>query len=505
MEKTSKWRKEMTKHSKKRSSKSHKSSKSTSKTANPLDVICPSCGAWKGKSCLHTGGDDKGKKRSKPHGSRVKVAESKIKKVTFEERHVTKEDPRVARSKQLHAKASKAKQDLNDEQQEVVDIISEKIEAIGKNAQFVGPVTVGPIISTYRFFPMLKTKVAHLESIHKDIAVVLGAEAVLIKRMPGESAVGFFIPNKKRTIVQFKDTLRHVTEYMNEKQPDGHLPIPVNFGITADGHPFVDDLTTLPHLLIAGTTGGGKSTLLHGVVDSMCWTMAPSQLQMYISDTKGVEFRHFAHLPHLRKPIANDKFAVMNYFEEVLEETDRRYKVYGQLGVRNIHEYNAMQPEEDRMPYIVFVIDELADLMGQNIPRDEAKLCSDKLSNIVARSRGTGIYVVAATQRPDVKQIKGSIKANFPSRLSFRLPSPADSKTILNTKGAEGLMMKGDMLYMSSTSPELRRLHAPYMTLQESKDMIGDIIKRHAPEDEVEVGTRTPTIGGYDASLRKVQ
>jgi S-DNA-T family DNA segregation ATPase FtsK/SpoIIIE len=464
------------------SSKSKKSSRHSKSKVEGLDAVCPRCGAWKGKWCLHTAGDNKGEKRPKLHPGRIELAASKKKPVKFDEpKH--KEDPRIARGRKLHDKAHKAKTELNEEQQEVVDIINEKIEVLGKHAQFVGPVSTGPIISTYRYYPMLKTKVAHLETLHKDIAVALGAEAVLIKRMPGESAVGFFIPNKKRTIVQFKDTLRHVTTYMQDDTEDGHMPIPINFGITSDGDPFVDDLTTLPHLLIAGTTGGGKSTLLHGVVDSMCWTMSPEELQLYISDTKGVEFKHFASLPHLRAPIANDRYTVMNYFDQTLEETDKRYKMFGTAGVRNIHEYNERQPEGQKMPYIVFVIDELADLMGQNIPRDEAKLCSDKLSNIVARSRGTGIYVVAATQRPDVKQIKGSIKANFPSRLSFRLPSQADSKTILNTKGAEGLMMKGDMLYMSSTSPELRRLHGPYMSLDESKAMIEMIVQRHAPEE----------------------
>jgi S-DNA-T family DNA segregation ATPase FtsK/SpoIIIE len=165
--------------------------------------------------------------------------------------------------------------------------------------------------------------------------------------------------------------------------------------------------------------------------------------------------------------------------------------------VRNIHEYNERQPEGQKLAYIVYLIDELADLMGANIERDFAKMASDMLSAIVAKSRGSGIYIIAATQRPDVKQIKGSIKANFPSRLSFRLPSQADSKTILNTKGAEGLMMKGDMLYMSSTSPELRRLHAPYMSLDESKAMIEMIVQRHAQEPEMEdvLGDKAGTTG----------
>jgi len=469
--------------------KSKKSTKHSTPKEKALDVICPSCGEWKGKPCRHILGDDAGKKRSKPHARRIELANAKT-PVIHMPKIEKKEDPKVRRANQLSTKAKKASEELTEEQGEIVDIINEKIEVLGKHAKFVGPVTKGPIISTFRFFPLLRTKVAHLESIHKDVAVALGAEAVLIKRMPGESAVGFFIPNKKREIVQFKDTLRHVTEWMQEDQPDGHLPIPINFGITSDGYPFVDDLTTLPHLLIAGTTGGGKSTLLHAVVDSMCWTMEPTQLQMYISDTKTVEFKHFHSLPHLRAPIATDRFAVMKYFEDTLEETERRYRIFGDAGVRNIHEYNARQPEEKKMPYIVFVIDELADLMGSNVERDKAKMASDMLSAIVAKSRGSGIYMIAATQRPDVKQIKGSIKSNFPSRLSFRLPSQADSKTILNTKGAEGLMMKGDMLYMSSTSPELRRLHAPYMSLDESKEMIEMIVQRHQPEElPIAVGT----------------
>jgi S-DNA-T family DNA segregation ATPase FtsK/SpoIIIE len=461
-----------------------------------LNVICPVCSAWKNKPCVHTKGARKGKRREESHSDRTRLARVKLsssakEKLDKADREVKKEDRRSARAKSRNEKASKAKERLTDEQQEVVDVINEKIEVLGKHAQFVGPVSVGPIISTYRYLPLARTKVAHLESIHKDVAVALGAEAVLIKRMPGESAVGFFIPNKERQIVQFRDTLSHAVEFMQDardhsEDKNWHLPIPVNFGITADGEPYVDDLTSLPHLLIAGTTGGGKSTLLHAVVDTVCWTMSPDEIKLIISDTKGVEFKHFDALPHLWHPIATNLYHTMNYLQNAIDETQDRLDKFGMQGVRNIHEYNERQPAEKKMPYIIIVIDELADLMGPSLERSEAKMNSDKLSTVVARSRASGIYCIAATQRPDVKQIKGSIKANFPARLSFRLPSLADSKTIINTKGAEGLMMKGDMLYMSSTSPELKRLHAPYMTLEESKDMITMIVKRHAVEETME-------------------
>lgn len=443
---------------------------------NYKEVICPTCGVFKTKSCIHTSGPEKGRKRDSAHKDRIKLSKSPLsaaKKESIAKAGIEKKEER-----------KDPKEKLTTEQAAVVKLLLSKIEVYGRNAAFVGPVTVGPIISTYRFLPEKRTKVMHLEGMGKDFSVALGSEeTILVKRMPGESAVGVFIPNKIRTIISFPDTLPNVAAFMQVKTRDGHLPIPLNFGVDSNGIGYVDDLTQLPHLLVAGSTGSGKSTEMHALVQSMTYALTPKQLKMFISDTKGVEFPVFKDLPHLEAPIAKNLFQTMEYLENCVRVTQTRLDIFAVENVRNIHEFNKKVPDERKMPYIVFVIDELADLMGPAVEKSESKANSDKLGVIVARSRASGIHVIAATQRTDVKQIKGSIKSNFPARLSFRLPSQADSKTIINTKGAESLMLQGDMLYIGQ-SPELKRLHAPYTSLEDTRAILEMIVQKEEMRKE---------------------
>ena len=466
----------------KKNSKSKKSEKSTkSSTPVELTVVCPKCGAWKNKQCK-----SRGVEIEEFHPDRTRLAKVQLSsdaKARLE--NITAKD---------EAKPS-PKSKLTAEQKQVVEIISDKIEALGKQAEFIGPVSVGPIVSTYRFFPLRKTKVAHLESMAKDLAVALGVEdTVFVKRMPGESAVGMTVQNKDRKIIQFRDTVSNVADYMEQSTHDGHKPIPLNFGIDSIGNPFVDDLTEQPHLLIAGTTGSGKSTIEHGLTLSMLWTMSPQELRMIISDTKGVEFKAFEGIPHLQFPICTSVYKTMEALQWCVDETQIRLDKIGKASVRNIHEYNKL-PGVDKIPYVVVIIDELNDILGPALENNEAKANSAKLSTIVARSRASGIHVIAATQRPDVRLIKGSIKANFPTRLSFRLPSHQDSRTVLNTKGAENLMRKGDMLYQSSTGMALKRLHAPFTALDDVKATIEFIIKREQQAHEERLAAAAPQEG----------
>lgn len=445
-----------------------------------LKVICPTCGAWKDSRCKHTTKAKKNKVRSEPHSDRVRLAKAKLS---------DKSKKAIAAMEEPEAPKKSAKEKLTPEQKAVVAAIIEKIEVFGKHAEFVGPVTIGPIITKYRFLPLRKTKVAHLEAMMKDFAVALGAESVLVKRMPGESAVGVFVPNKVRKDINFRDTISAVSDYMQEDTKDGHVPIPLNFGMNSDGYPFVDDLTMQPHLMVAGTTGGGKSTWAHGAILSMAWVLGPDELKIIISDTKGVEFKMFAGLPHLKvssmvNAICTNVYQTMAALEWCVKEAQRRLDLIGLEDVRNIHEYNKKVPKEKRIPMVVVLIDELADIIGPALDNSEAKANSGKLSVIVGRARASGIHVIACTQRPDVRLIKGNIKANFASRLAFRLPSYQDSRTVLATKGAEGLMSRGDMLYSSSMSPELKRLHAPFTSLADVKLTVEGIIARYDMEEE---------------------
>jgi S-DNA-T family DNA segregation ATPase FtsK/SpoIIIE len=456
-----------------------------------LKVMCPTCGVARGKRCVSTHGSRQGKVRPEFHGNRVRAAKMKLEKFKYREEEV-EEAP----------KKKNPKDKLTPEQKKTVEIIMEKIEVLGKHVEFNGPVTVGPLISTYRFLPVRRTKVAHLEAMAKDFAVALGAESVLVKRMPGETAVGFFIPNKERKTIHFKDTMPNVAAYVNEKSTHDHQVIPMNFGMDSDGKPFVDDLTVQPHMLIAGATGGGKSTLEHCLVLSMAWALPSTKLRLMISDTKGVEFNAFKNLPHLERPIAKDIYETMQLMQLCVDETQTRLDKIGTVGVRNIHEYNSQVADDQKMPFWVLIIDELADLLGGHLERSEVQATSAKLQTIVQRSRASGIHVIAATQRPDVRTVKGAIKANFPCRVSFRLPSQMDSRTVLNTKGAENLMSRGDMLYISSVSPDMKRLHAPYTAIQDVKDTVESIL---AKENLNKIETKMPPVSvtGLNPAFRK--
>jgi len=485
---------------KKHASKKHKVHKTHKKITDPvLVVVCPRCGSFPGHRCVNTSDEfitrngerieqKKGSKRNKPHSDRIRLSLVSLSK---EDKHKILEKVSSVFENTPEIKAKKAKEKLTPEQKEIVEILSDKIEVLGRHAEFVGPVTVGPILSVYRFLPIRKTKVAYLEQMAQDFAVALGErigrERIVVKRMPGESAVGVFVPNRERTMVLFRDTLQNVAAYAEESINDKHRPIPLDMGIDINGEPVIDDLTMQPHLLIAGTTGGGKSTLLHSLVLAMTWTMNPRELKLIISDTKGVEFKAFKDLPHLMRGVGSESGICRSVYETMsamawcVKEAERRYKIIEQTNARNIHDYNLID-REHQLPYIVLLVDELVDIMGPALDRDEAKANSSKLSTIVARARACGIHVIAATQRSDVSLVKGSIKANFPSRLCFRLPSQNDSRTILSTKGAENLMSRGDMFYSSSTSPELRRLHAPYTSLEDVKLVIDMIVKREQEE-----------------------
>lgn len=447
---------------------------STSEKLAALKVVCPRCGVWVRQSCIHTTGSKRGKETD-PHKERIELANVDLSPETKRKvKEVEEAEPESHESKK-----NKKKDKLTSEQRHIVETLIEKVENLGKHVEFIEPVTVGPLISTYRLQPLHKTRVAHLESMMKDFAMAVHAETLVVKRMPGEGCVGIFVPNAERTLVTLGQTLQNVPVFMKKPTKDGHRPIPLNFGIDSQGHPFVDDLTMQPHMIVAGSTDSGKSTLASSFLLSMALFMSPRDLRIIISDTKRVDFEpYFRNLPHLERPIAKDVYETMQVLEYVRRETQRRLDEFGKAATRSIHEYNAREVEH-KMPYLVVYIDELADVIGDQINKEESKANTMKLGQIVGRSRAAGIYVIASTQRPSVNVVKGSIKANFPSRVAFRLPSQQDSRTVLNgTKGAECLMSRGDMFYSSSTRSELLRLHAPFTELAVVKTLIEQIIKK---------------------------
>jgi DNA segregation ATPase FtsK/SpoIIIE, S-DNA-T family len=362
------------------------------------------------------------------------------------------------------------------EQQAVVITLAHKLASLGLTADFVDPISVGPIVSVYRFQPKGSTKVSQLESLSQDFAVVLGAEDVMVKRMPGESSVGVFVPNRERQWVKWYN---HCTVDTTK------FRLPMILGIDHLGKLVVEELTLMPHLLVAGSTGGGKSTLLNSIIGGVILNYSEEDIELVMSDTKGVEFTQFEKARNLRSNIATSVSTTIERFDELIDEMNRRLKTFGQTNTRNILEYNqARQGSKARLPYILVIIDELADLLldRRRVPDPDdpegnrtitlGTQTSRKLASLAQKARATGIHIIASTQRPSVKLLEGDIKANFPARLAFRLPSEADSRTVLGHGGAEHLLSRGDMLFINPNKPGITRIHAPLATLDDIKAAI---------------------------------
>jgi DNA segregation ATPase FtsK/SpoIIIE, S-DNA-T family len=352
------------------------------------------------------------------------------------------------------------------EQEATVIAIAHKIAQLGLTAQFVDPISVGPIVSVYRFMPTGSTRVSHLEGLSQDFAVVLGAEDIMAKRMPGEVSVGIFVPNRERQWVKwFNYCTLDSTKYK----------IPLILGVDYLGKLVVEDLTSMPHLLIAGSTGGGKSTLLNSIIGGLILNYSPKDVQFVLSDTKGVEFNHFEGAPHVFAKTATSVYTTLERFDLLIEEMEDRLKRFSKAGKRNILEYNSTVGTASslKIPYVALAIDELADLLGDRRKSEGdsgpsiGKIAEAKLSQLAQKARATGIHIIAATQRPSVKIIDGNIKANFPARLTFRLPSETDSRTVLGTGGAEHLLSKGDMLFTNPNKAGLQRIHAPLASVED--------------------------------------
>jgi S-DNA-T family DNA segregation ATPase FtsK/SpoIIIE len=352
---------------------------------------------------------------------------------------------------------------MTDEQKRVVMAITVKLAQIGHEVAWQEPVTAGPIVTTYRFMPRAAAKVAQITSCADDLALALHVEDVLVRRLPGEGSIGVSVPNETRRQVLWRDLLA---------PPSTDTLLPLNFGVDSEGTPFRDDLTKLPHLLIAGSTGGGKSVLVRSLIASLILWRTPEQVQFVISDTKNVEFGHLIGDPHMLFEPKTTRYTTWEAMDWLAEEVDRRLKTIGAAGCRNILEYNngkkpfGVALGGRPLPYIVFVIDELADILGGE-KRGESKIAESKLGYIVQKSRAAGVHVISATQRSSVDIVSGSVKNNFPARLTFRLPSQADSRTVIGCSGAEHLLAQGDMLYSSPNHPALRRLHSGYASTED--------------------------------------
>nr|WP_321503501.1 DNA translocase FtsK [uncultured Dethiosulfovibrio sp.] len=318
----------------------------------------------------------------------------------------------------------------------------------------------GPTVVQYQIQLAPGVKVSKVAGLSKDLAVAMAVQSLRVEApIPGTSYVGIEVPNKRRRPV----TLRSVMESDSFSNCDSILPLPI--GLAIDGSPMVTGLEDLPHLLVAGTTGSGKSVFVTSCITALCATRSPSELRFILIDPKRVEMAIYEKLPHvLAKPVVDPHKAVQALGWAV-REMERRYEVFARLRVKNLEGYN--HKSDDILPHIVIVVDELADLMFT-----ASKDVEDYICRLAQMARATGIHLILATQRPSVNVITGLIKANIPARAAFTLPSQTDSRTIIDVSGAQQLLGKGDMLFTSTKYPKPVRVQAPFIDEESSFKVI---------------------------------
>jgi len=344
----------------------------------------------------------------------------------------------------------------------------------------------GPVVTTYELKPDAGVKYSKITGLADDLCLAMQAESVLIDRIPGKSTVGIQIPNPNREQI----SLRELLESEAYRRSTSRLTLAL--GKTIHGEPFVSDLATMPHLLIAGSTGTGKSVSVNAMLSSILFRATPDEVRLIMIDPKRLELGMYEEIPHLLTPVVVDPKLAANALRWAVREMEERYKTLAAVGVRNIEQYNrniktamveSQGPLVDKnglevktLPFIVVLIDELADLMMVASNEVEESIC-----RLAQMARAVGIHLILATQRPSVDVITGLIKANLPARISFRVSSKIDSRTILDGNGAEQLLGRGDMLYLPPASSRFVRLHGPYISEQESARLASFLRKQGKP------------------------
>ncbi len=322
----------------------------------------------------------------------------------------------------------------------------------------------GPVITRFEIRPAAGIKVNQIANLSEDLALNLRAKSIrIVAPIPGKAAVGIEIPNKNPQLVYARDILS------SEKYQKNGLHLPLAFGKDIAGKPFVADLAEMPHLLIAGTTGSGKSVCINVVITSLIYALHPDELKFVFIDPKMLELTIYKGIPYLMEKVVTNPKSAERVLQEIVMEMEQRYKLLAGASVRSIVDYNNKQKSaESKLPYIVIIIDELADLMmSGNSSRIELLV-----TRLAQMARAVGIHLILATQRPSVDVITGLIKANFPSRVAFQVATKTDSRTILDCNGAERLLGKGDMLYLPSGYPDPIRLHGAFISSQETEGLV---------------------------------
>ena len=354
-----------------------------------------------------------------------------------------------------------------DELKLLAQVLTEKYAEFDVHGQ-ITQINPGPVVTTFEFKPEAGIKYSRITNLTDDLCLALKAESILIERMAGKSTVGIQVPNREREIIWLRENIE-AQEFMGSKSK-----LTLAMGKDINGRIVVADLAGMPHLLIAGSTGAGKSVAINAMIMSILYKATPDQVRLILVDPKRLELGNYEGVPHLFTPIITEPKLAANALRNAVREMERRLKLLAEKGVRNIEQYNKLfdedgtpslfgeGSEERPLPFIVIIIDELADLMMLDSGNVE-----ESVTRLAQMARAVGIHLVLATQRPSVDVITGLIKANFPARVSFRVATKVDSRTILDANGAEALLGKGDMLYLPSGSARVHRLHAPFVTEKE--------------------------------------
>jgi len=380
------------------------------------------------------------------------------------------------------------------ELQEVHQVLIETLAQFGI-AVAPGDITKGPTITRYEVYPAKGVRVDKIVSLERDLARATSAERInILAPIPGKDTVGIELANTRKVTVKLRELLQSA-DWDSAKE---HAKIPLALGKDVYGKTIIADLAQMPHLLVAGTTGSGKSVCINSMIASILFRFTPKELQLIMIDPKVVELQVYANLPHLRYPVITDSKKVLLVLRALIEEMEKRYKIFARVGVRNIIGFNARPakkkdvdlPEEsaeikvprddevkipDKMPYIVVIIDELADLM-QTAPAD----VESAIARITQMARAAGIHIIVATQTPRADVITGVIKANIPSRIAFQVASKIDSRVILDENGADRLLGQGDMLYLPPSTSRLIRAQGVLVTDHELHRVV-DFVSAQSP------------------------
>ena len=369
-------------------------------------------------------------------------------------------------------------------------IIVAKLASFGIPTQVVG-ISPGPVVTQYELEPDPSVRVSRIEALSDDLAMALSARSIRIEApIPGRSVVGIEIPNRDSHVVGLKS----IFEEVEFKESTDSLVFAL--GRDVAGAARATDLTKMPHLLIAGATGSGKSVMVNALIASLLFRARPQDLRLILVDPKRVELSGYNGLPHLLVPVITESEKAAAALRWTVFEMENRYRLFAEAGARNLAAYNeGREDENDRLPFIVIIIDELADLMMQ-----DGRSTEEPIVRIAQKARATGIHMVLATQRPSVNVVTGLIKANIPSRIAFSMASQIDSRTVLDAPGAEDLIGRGDMLFQPSDAPKPIRLQGVFVSDKEIDAVVDHWRAQGVPDYQIEIVESAPNAGSAGSS-----